>query len=191
MRKVVLLLISFLISISCTSTKYSFDPYERHLKNVNQIDQPTSKLDLTISTEKSGQLLSIEFKNRSLESIYIPSDFDVISNLWPNGRKYTRAGGLIILSITPIPKWSEIIIEDIAISPPQTFERIKPNSSISYSFGLEDYLSDFVQAHDKNIDLSDTLSIEAEYQNFWDHYDEDKRTWKGQIKSKEIILTRN
>lgn len=155
-------------------------------KTIDQVNQISSGLSLTISLEEEKESLLLALKNQGSYEIYLPSDFTVDSNFFPNGLESYQCGSRISLSYTHVSNWASHHIEGIVLCPPKGFDKIEPNSSIYYSIDIRNHINEYLERDDLGIDLSDTLTVSVEFSNRWDHSDDRKTAWKGSVKSNKI-----
>jgi len=103
----------------------------------------------TISLTNNSKL-TVELHNNTNKPFYFATDFDISSNLFPNGDFSSPIRKLagFDLKFNPVSEWAGIIIENDILSFPKTFTLIKPKSALNYSLDIANHIN----AYNKEMD---------------------------------------
>jgi len=115
---------------------------------------------------KSDIDLIIELTNNSNKAIWIPSDYFITSNLYPNGITMNKTGFEIRFNIQPISDWSKIYEEGSFIEAKTEYQEFKSGGEIKikYDIGkhLRRHLVDFNDDKNLRLDLNKKIRITVE-----------------------------
>ncbi len=123
--------------------------------------------------------------------MYVAQDFDIASNLFPNGdfSSRIRKSAGFYFELEPVPADFSIIIENDVLSFPKSFIRLKPNEAFSYELAITNQIEDFNNEH--NIDSLKvqtnqwyTLNITYGMGGTWNKLD----TFIGTVKAKPLRI---
>jgi hypothetical protein len=98
----------------------------------------------------------VQLQNNTDKAFYFATDFDISSNLFPNGdfSSSIRKSAGFYLEFNPVSETAGIIIENDVLSFSKTFALVKPKSVLNYSLDIANH----IKAYNKEMP-SDTYRL--------------------------------
>jgi hypothetical protein len=135
----------------------------------------------------------INLENISDKTVYIPHNFSVVSNLLPNGLSdKIYDGGIIQFDIQPVSECTKLFTENVVVSEPQEFIKLKSGQSYEFKYNIGLHLQAINDWKDEDdclsIRMGKTYRIKARYENVWEYKKRKNQSFIGIVQSNEITI---